>query len=52
MIYADHHGWWTKIELRQKSNVHLEPVILKELDGKAIQLDPVQNANIRLTIVM
>lgn len=52
VIYADHHGWWTKIELPQKSRVHLEPVILKELNGKATQLELVQIANIQLTIVM
>lgn len=52
VIHAGHHGCLTKIESQQKSGVHLEAMILLELNGKATQLNLVQNAIIRLTIVM
>jgi hypothetical protein len=46
VVFADHHGWWTVRELQQKSRVHLEHVIMKELYGKATPQELVPNASL------
>jgi len=51
-LYADHHGWWTKVELQPKLKVHREHVIRKMLHGKAILPRLAQIVSILLTIVM